>query len=156
MAELKLIAFDVDDLAVLSAHLQDALVRVGDLAWLPAERRFAAVGNRFDWADALKQGTSNASAPYLRRQAGLRFERVRGAQLLGIDVRRKDAILSLLAIAFEPSEPPAGFVTLRFADGAGIRLQVECIEAELKDLGPVWRAASMPKHEEGGPLPQNK
>ena len=155
MAELKLIAFDADDLAVISAHLQDALVRVGDLAWLPAERRFAAVGNRFDWADALKGG-GNASASYLRRQAGLRFERVRGARLLGIDVRRKDAILSLLAIGFEPSEPPAGHVFLRFADGAAIRLEVECIEAELKDLGPVWRAASMPKHDEGDPLPHDK
>ena len=155
MAELKLIAFDADDLAVISAHLQDALVRVGDLAWLPAERRFAAVGNRFDWADALKGG-GNASASYLRRQAGLRFERVRGAQLLGIDVRRKDALLSLLAIGFEASEPPAGRVILRFADGAAIRLEVECIEAELKDLGPVWHAASMPKHDEGDPLPHDK
>jgi hypothetical protein len=154
MAELKLIAFDVDDLAVISAHLQDALVKVGDLAWLPAERRFAAVGNRFDWADALKGG-GNSSASYLRRQAGLRFERVRGAQLLGIDVRRKDAILSLLAVGFEPSEPPAGHVILRFADGAAIRLEVECIEAELKDLGPVWRATSMPKHDEGDPLAQD-
>ena len=125
--------------------------------WLSrgAERRFAAVGNRFDWADALKGG-GNASASYLRRQAGLRFERVRGARLLGIDVRRKDAILSLLAIGFEPSEPPAGHVILRFADGAAIRLEVECIEAELKDLGPVWRAASMPKHGEGDPLAQDK
>ena len=155
MAELKLIAFDADDLAVISAHLQDALVRVGDLAWLPAERRFAAVGSRFDWADALKVG-GNSSASYLRRQAGLRFERVRGARLLGIDVRRKDAILSLLAIGFEPSEPPAGHVFLRFADGAAIRLEVECIEAELKDLGPVWRAASMPKHDEGDPFAQDK
>ena len=156
MAELKLIAFDADDLAVISAHLQDALLRVGDLAWLPAERRFAAVGNRFDWADALKGGMNYSSASYLRRQAGLRFERVRGAQLLGIDVRRKDALLSLLAIGFEASEPPAGHVILRFADGAAIRLEVECIEAELKDLGPVWRAASMPKHGEGDPLAQDK
>jgi Protein of unknown function (DUF2948) len=149
MPELKLIAFDADDLAVISAHMQDALLRVGDLAWLPGERRFAAVGNRFDWVEAMKEGTSNPSTTYLRRQVGLRFERVGGAQLLGIDVQRREAVLSLLTISFEPSEPPAGHIILRFAEGGAIRLQVECIEAELKDLGPVWRAASMPKHDEG-------
>ena len=136
--------------------MQDALLRVGDLAWLPGERRFAAVGSRFDWVEAMKEGTSNPSTTYLRRQVGLRFERVKGAQLLGIDVQRKEAILGLLAIGFEPSEPPAGHIILRFAKGAAIRLQVECIEAELKDLGPVWRAASMPKHDEGDPIAQDK
>ena len=55
-------------------------------------------------------------------------------------------MLSLLAISYEPGEAPAGSVTLHFADGGAIRLHVECIEAELKDLGPVWRVASMPKH----------
>ena len=55
-------------------------------------------------------------------------------------------MVSLLAISFEPSEAPEGNVTLHFADGGAIRLHVECIEAELKDLGPVWRVESMPKH----------
>ena len=145
MAELKLIAFDVDDLAVLSAHLQDAVLKVGDIAYLPRERRFAAIGNRFDWADALKGGNSG-SQEYIRRRSALRFERVLGAQLQGIDTERKDAVLSLLAISFEPSEAPEGNITLHFADGGAIRLQVECIEAELKDLGPVWRVETMPKH----------
>jgi len=144
MAELKLIALDADDLAVISAHLQDALFRVGDLAWLPAQRRFAAVGNRFDWAEALK---GEAQVAYVRRRAGLRFERVLAAQLTGIDLAHKEKVLSLLAVAFEPSEPPAGSLILRFADGAGIRLQVECIEAELKDLGPAWQTQSIPQHE---------
>jgi hypothetical protein len=89
----------------------------------------------------------------VRRRTGLRFERVTAAQLSGIDVKRKDAILSLLAISFEPGEAPAGAITLRFAEGGAIRLLVECIEAELKDLGPVWRAASMPSHDDGDPPP---
>ena len=75
---------------------------------------------------------------------------------MGIDLRRKDAILSLLAVSFESSDPPAGSIILRFADSAAIRLDVECIEAELKDLGPVWRAASMPKHTDANPLPQDE
>jgi hypothetical protein len=145
MAELKLIAFDADDLAVMSAHLQDAVLKVGDIAYLPRERRFAAIGNRFDWADALR-GADNGSQEYMRRRAALRFERVLGAQLLGIDLGRTDAVLCLLAISYEPGEAPEGSVTLHFADGGAIRLHVECIEAELKDLGPVWRVATMPKH----------
>ena len=145
MAELKLIAFDADDLAVISANLQDAVLKVGDIAYLPRESRFAAIGNRFDWADALK-GDNSGSQEYIRRRAALRFERVLGAQLLGIDLGRKDAVLSLLAISYEPGEAPEGKVTLHFADGGAIRLHVECIEAELKDLGPVWRVETMPKH----------
>jgi hypothetical protein len=157
MPELKLLAFDADDLAVISANLQDALLRVGDLAWMPAERRFVAVSNRFDWVEALhdvEQG--KPAATYVRRRSGLRFERVLGAQISGIDLKRKGAILSLLAVSFEPAEPPAGKVILRFADGGAIRLEVECIEAELKDLGPVWRAASMPKHNDTDPMEQEK
>jgi hypothetical protein len=145
MPELKLIAFDADDLAVMSAHLQDALLKIGDIAYLPREQRFAAIGNRFDWADAITS-SENGSQEYLRRRAALRFERVLGARLQGIDLAKKDTVVSLLAISYEPSEAPAGNVTLHFADGGAIRLQVECIEAELKDLGSVWRVASMPKH----------
>jgi hypothetical protein len=153
MAELKLIAFDADDLAVISAHLQDAVLKVADIAFLPRERRFAAVGNRFDWADALTDGKVK-TRDYVRRQMALRFERVLGAKLQGIDPKKKNAVLSLLAIAFEPGkapEDPSGHVTLNFADGAAIRLQVECIEAELKDLGPAWRAKAMPQHPNDDP-----
>jgi hypothetical protein len=150
MAELKLIALDADDLAVISAHLQDALLKVGDLAWLPSQRRFACVGNRFDWADALQDGPGKSKS-YVRRRSGLRFERVLAAQISGIDLNAKGNVLCLLAIGFEAANAPAGSITLRFADGAGIRLEVECIEAELKDLGPVWHAASMPKHDENDP-----
>jgi Protein of unknown function (DUF2948) len=147
MAELKLIAFDADDLAVLSAQVQDAVLRVGDIAYLPRERRFAAIANRFDWVDALAgSNSSKQKQEYTRRRAALRFERVLGAQVHGIDLARTDSVISLLALSYEPGEAPEGRVTLHFADGAAIRLHVECIEAELKDLGPVWRATSMPKH----------
>jgi hypothetical protein len=155
MPELKLIAFDAEDLAVISAHLQDAVVKVGDLAYLPRERRFAAVGNRFDWADAMVDGKGKPE--YVRRHTALRFERVLGAQLRGIDPGKKGTILALLAIGFEPAdvpEGPGGYVTLSFAEGAAVRLKVECIEAELKDLGPAWRAKSMPQHPEDDPASQ--
>jgi len=148
MPELKLIALDADDLAVISAHLQDAVIKVGDIAYLPKERRLAALGNRFDWADALKDAATGKTS-YARRRTALRFERVLSAKLQGIDLANKGAVLSLLAIGFEKGadpESPEGHVTLQFADGGAIRLHVECIEAELQDLGPVWRARSRPRH----------
>jgi hypothetical protein len=150
MPELKLIALDADDLKVISAHLQDAVLKVGDIAYLPRERRYAAIGNRFDWTEALA-GPNGGADTYTRRRAALRFERVLGAKVQGIDLARKDAVLELLAIAFEPGEAPQGHVMLHFAGGGAIRLEVECIEAELKDLGPVWSAASMPRHPDEGP-----
>jgi hypothetical protein len=141
MSELKLIALDAEDLSVLSANLQDAVLRIADIAYLPREKRFAGIANRFDWA-AAEQGRGT----YARRRSAVRFERVLGAQLHGIDLASKDTVLALLAISFEPTEAPAGHVTLHFAEGAAIRLHVECIEAELKDLGPVWQAKSKPHH----------
>jgi hypothetical protein len=143
MSDLKLIALDAADLSVVSAHLQDAVLRAADIAYLPGEKRFAAVVQRFDWFDAIAAGES---ARFSRRQTAVRIERVTGAQVQGIDLAQKDRVLSLLALCFEPGEPPEGHITLRFADGAAIRLQVECIEVEMKDLGPAWQAKAKPKH----------
>lgn len=148
MTDLKLIALDAEDLAILSAHLQDAVLNMADMTYLPREHRFAAVLNRFDWAAALPAGRRKPRR--LRRRTALRFERVNAARLLGIDVKARDRVLSLLAIQFEASTFPAGAVTLHFAGGAAIRLEVECIEAELRDLGAVWSARSIPDHGKGG------
>ena len=144
MTDLKLIALDAEDLSVLSAHLQDAVLKVGDMAYLAADRRFAAVANRFDWYANLSQ--KGARRRPLRRRAALRFERVQSAKLMGIDTAVRDRVLSLLAIQFEPALAPAGLVTLHFAGGAAIRLEVECIEAELRDLGASWATRSTPDH----------
>ena len=142
MADLKLVALDAEDLSVISAHLQDAVVKVADVAYLPREKRFAAVLNRFDWADAVQDGSKS----FARRRTALRFERVLSAQVQGIDLKNKSLVLDLLAIGFEPREAPAGDVTLVFADNGAIRLHVECIEGEMKDLGAAWQAKSKPQH----------
>ncbi|HEY7549151.1 MAG TPA: DUF2948 family protein [Hyphomicrobiaceae bacterium] len=147
MPDLKLIALDAEDLAIISAHLQDAVLKVGDLAFLPREKRFAAIANRFDWLDALENEAVHEKR-YARRRAALRFERVLGAQVQGLDLMNKGAVTELLAVSFEPGEAPAGHVTLQFADGGAVRLNVECIEAELRDLGPAWEARSRPRHPE--------
>lgn len=142
MKPLKLIALDEEDLAVVSSHLQDAVVRVGDMVYQPSKKRFAAVLNRFDWETA--QGSSGKD--YKRRRTALRFDRVFGAKLRNIRPSAEERVLSLLAVHFEPDEAPAGKVTLTFSGDASIQLKVECIEAELKDLGPAWTTRSKPEH----------
>jgi hypothetical protein len=142
MKSLKLIALDPEDLKVLSCHLQDAVIRVGDMAYLKDEMRFAAIANRFDW----EQAAQIDDATYRRRRSGLRFERVRAAKVYGIDLKQKGTVLELLAMTFEPAEEPSGVLTLLFAGGGAIRLEVECIEAELRDLGAAWRTRLKPEH----------
>lgn len=149
MADLKLLAFDADDLAVVSAHLQDAVLQVADMAYQPSERRFVAIANRFDWAAAT--GADGDKPAMERRRTALRFERVLGAGLQGIDLKAKRQVLSLLAVQFEENDAPGGFVTLIFAGGGAIRLSVECIEAELRDLGAAWAARGQPAHPDKDP-----
>jgi hypothetical protein len=155
MPDLKLIALDAEDLGVISAHLQDAVLRVGDMVYLPNEKRFVALANRFDWAKAKtppSKSRKTSSDSLERRRAGLRFERVNGAKVQGFDFKDKKTALALLAVTFEPAlsqnETPEGDVTLTFSGGAAIRLSVECIEAELKDLGAAWTAKRSPEHPE--------
>jgi hypothetical protein len=142
MQDLKLIALDPEDLKVLSCHLQDAVIRVGDMAYLKDDMRFAAIANRFDWEQAARIN----DATYRRRRSGLRFERVKTAKVQGIDLKHKDTVLELLALTFEPGEEPSGVLTLLFSGGGAIRLEVECIEAELRDLGAQWRTRVKPEH----------
>ena len=149
MELLKLLALDEDDLQVMSAHLQDAVLRIGDIAYVPSEKRFAMVANRFDWESA-SDGTSRKKKGFQRRRSAMRFDRVLGAQLQGIDLKAKNAVLELLAIQFEETDKPEGHVTLVFAGGGAIRLHVECIEAEMRDMGPVWETKLKPEHEDDG------
>jgi hypothetical protein len=141
---LRLIALDADDLAVLSAHAQDAVMKVGDMHWLPREKHFVAAMNRFAW-EAIRGGRVRRRN-YQRRRAALHFARVLGIRSSGIDRAAADTVLSLLALRFEEAEPPSGEVVLEFSGGAAIRLKVECLEAQLSDLGPAWSTAHAPRH----------
>lgn len=145
MSDLKLIAFDAEDLAIIAANLQDAVLRMEDMAFLKAERRFALVVNRFDWNHAVKKPAS-ASERFVRRRAGGRIERVTNAQVQGLDLTKKDQVLSLLTLTFEPGEAPQGAIILTFAGGGRVRLEVECIEVALTDLGAAWATSRKPEH----------
>jgi hypothetical protein len=137
---LRLVALDPEDLAVVSAHLQDALLRVGDMIYLPKERRFALQLRRFDWE-------AQSDTPQ-RRLTCMHFEHVTGVRVRGIEQANKDVVLNLLAISFEERDAPSGTATLIFAEGGAIQVDLECIEMQMKDLGPVWAAESRPTHEE--------
>lgn len=141
---LKLIALDDEDLPIISAHLQDAVLRVGDMSYLARENRFVAIVNRFDWHGAVRRGGS--SRRYERRRSALRIERVLAAKMQGIKLAPHDAVLSVLSIEFEASEAPAGFLTFLFSGGGAMRLEVECIEISLSDLGPAWSTRNKPEH----------
>lgn len=136
---LALVVMDADDLSILSANLQDAQIAVSDLVYLPAEKRFALVGRRFDWI--------KASAGLCERAAmGLHFERVLGVSRTGLVQNDSERVLNLLAIDFVVAEAPAGHVTLTFSGATAIRLEVECIEAQMRDLGPREACGEAPAH----------
>lgn len=152
MHDLKLLALDAEDLAIIAAHLQDAVLTAGDMAYLKGERRFALVANRFDWCEAAKADSKSGKGDgFVRRRTGVRIERVMDAKVLGLDPTKKDTALSLLTVTFEPKTEPGGFVTLHFSGGGAVRLEVECIEAALEDLGAAWTTRRKPSHVgEGG------
>ena len=125
---LKLLALDREGLAVISAHAQNTCVKLADMAWLPRQRRFLVAGMRYDWVGA-------KTGPAERVSSVLRFDRVLRVSQLGLSNRPKDETLNLLAVTFEKTDPPAGMIILAFADGALVRLEVECVEAELCDMG---------------------
>lgn len=139
-APLKLAALDAEDLAVLSAHLQDAVLKVGAMHYLPVEQRFAVTLNRFDWLETDMK-------PYRRRQSALVLDRVSGVRSQCIKRDAEDAILELLAIEFCQGDAPSGHIELIFAGGGAVRLEVECIEARLADLGPAWETGCQPAHD---------
>jgi len=136
---LKLVALDREGLGVISAHVQDSCLRRADMTWLPKQKRFLLSAMRFDWAGA-KEGRAE------RIGSVLRFDRVLKVSDLGLSGRDENAVLNLLAVTFEKTDPPSGMVLLAFADGAIVRLEVECLEAELRDIGPRRPAQECPGH----------
>ena len=145
MAGLKLRAADAEDLAVISAILQDALVTVGEMVYLPEESRFVLVANRFRWERQPGERPKDAE----RTLAGLCIDDVTGVRRRGFNPREEDRILSLLAIQPESPEQapdkPAALI-LEFAGGSSIRLEVRHLLCHLDDLGEPWPTRWRPKH----------
>ncbi|MGE3148718.1 MAG: DUF2948 family protein [Pseudorhodoplanes sp.] len=149
MSPLKLVALDRDDLEVVSTHLQDATVKVGEILWRPSEKRVVIGLDRFDWEAA--HSTMPVSQ---RRRTALRFERVLQCKCRNVMSQEKHKVLNLLGIEFFADDSPAGHVVLMFEGGSALRLDVECLEVELADLGPVWAAEAVPSPREDVAAPE--
>jgi hypothetical protein len=140
VAPLQLLAADGEDLKVISAALQDAVGAIGDIRFEKGPRRLTIAFNRFRWEAGGRRGG----------------ERVRAALQLGgvLDVKarklRRDApkaVVSLLAVGFEPGEEPGGTVVFSFAGGGELRATVECLDVVLADLSRPWPTPNRPAHD---------
>jgi hypothetical protein len=136
-APLRLLAQDAGDLEVISAAMQDAVTKVGDISFEPKAHRLTLAFNRYRW----EAGGGE------RIRSALQLGGVLGVQVRKIRRSAPDAVLELLAVTFEPGEAPGGVATFSFAGGGDIRATVECIEAVLADVSRPWPTPRKPAHE---------
>lgn len=134
---LRLLAQDAGDLEVISAALQDAVLKVGDIAYEAKARRLTLAINRYRWE----------AGDGARVRAGLQLGGVLNVQTRKIRRGAREAVLELLALTFTPGEAPGGTITFSFAGGGDLRASVECIEAVLADISEPWPTKRTPAHE---------
>jgi len=149
---LKLRADDPEDLQIIAAHLQDAIVPVSEMMFLPNAQRFILVANRFCWSAAADRpeapSTGDASfagghaSHFERVHCGVRFDGVRAARSRGFDRRARGTMLELLTIA-----AGEGTIDLVFAGGGDLRLEVKRIDCRMEDIGEAWPTHWRPRHE---------
>jgi hypothetical protein len=145
---LRLTALDAEDLEVISAQMQDATLLVGDITYLPRQKKLALVANRFCWESAASGDGGGGDKGHFRRcRCGLQVNRVFSVKYAKVRRDNPEGVLSLLAIMFHPDEdPPGGVIELTFSGGGALRAEVECIEAALDDLGVSWETPRKPAH----------
>lgn len=136
---LRLIARDLEDVPPLSAALQDAVGQIGDFQYEPKARRFTMALNRFRW-----EGSGGTRGQRVR--AALQAGGVLAAKSHRLKRGADDAVISLLAVTFEPGEAPGGALIFTFSGGGSLRLEVECVDIVLTDVSDPWRAAGRPDH----------
>jgi hypothetical protein len=149
MTALRLRAIDAMDLSVIAAHLQDAIAQVGDMAYQPQKRRFALLLNRFMWEDVEDDKRGGAKADdgqYRRVRSALHFDAVERVQSQNLKLGAKEAVAELLTLAFEAKGELSGVITLTFAGGGAIKLDVECLDAWLTDVSAPWPTPHRPGH----------
>ena len=142
---LRLRAEDRADLRIIAACLQDAVVKRDEMTYLPKQRRFAAVLNRFRWERETTQEKGARLSPQ-RVRTGLHFDGVFKVKTRNLDNIDKETVLSLLTVDCRSREDGSGEITLVFADDRDVRLEVECIDVHLTDITEPWRAKGRPDH----------
>ncbi|TCL00468.1 Protein of unknown function (DUF2948) [Shimia isoporae] len=144
---LNLGALDAEDLKVLSTLMQDAVFPANEMQWIPSERRFAVLLNRFRWEDLKAAETRKRAVE--RVQSLLVIENVLHVASQGVARGDADTILSLLSVGYTAGEDAEGVIELMLAGDGGIRLQVEALEVSLRDVTRPYSAPSKsaPKHD---------
>jgi Protein of unknown function (DUF2948) len=154
---LKLRARDAGDLETIAACVQDALVAQADIKYLPRERRFALMLNRFRWEAAPAAAGEPAPKPaengdaefaggeaeFERIHAVLVFDRVRAVKRKGLDKAATDGVLSLLTLRLD-----GRYLIIAFAGGGAIRLDIDQLVCQLEDVGESWPTVWRPGHSE--------
>lgn len=139
-APLALRAESAEDLGVIAALVQDAVLPITEISWEAKSRRLAFLINRFRWEDQAQ--AEAARRPFERVQSLLVISGVTGVASTGIDRHDRDMILSILDLGFEPGEDGAGQVIVTLAGDGAIAARVECLEVDLRDVTRPYRAVS--------------
>ena len=139
---LKLIAKNYEDLRVVSAHLQDSIVSVIEIAHLKKNKIFLMQMNRFMWED-VEKGVFRKNK---RIRTILKFENVMSVLSRNINQHKKDKFLDFLAIETNITPDKNYEMKIIFAGDAVIRVISEVIEVTLDDQGEAWDTKNKPKH----------
>ena len=145
-APLALALTDAEDVTVASSLLQDAVFTGADMRFDAKRREFGLLLNRFRWED--RAAAERAGRAYERVRCVLVFRDVRAVQSQGIDLRARDTVLSLLALGFEPGTDGTGRLVLTLAGDGAVALEVEALNADLRDVTRPYAAPSgrVPDH----------
>ena len=135
--ELKLKAFDEDDLVIISPICQDSIIKEHEYGYDKKSKRFAILMNRF----------CHESNDQQRIRTAIHFDYVENLKTRNINKDDKDETLVLLAIKFDEIKKPSGSITLEFSGNKAINLSVENIEVFLTDIGEPWLTAKKPNHD---------
>lgn len=135
-----LTAADAEDLQVISAMVQDAVLPITEMTWESGRRRFALLVNRFRWED--REAAERRGRAYERVQSLLVVDDVLKVATQGIDRGETETVLSILAITFEPGEDGTGRIVLVLAGDGAVALDVECLNVTLRDVTRPYKAPS--------------
>tara|TARA_Y100001970_G_C13919572_1_gene692735 strand:- start:142 stop:585 length:444 start_codon:yes stop_codon:yes gene_type:complete len=140
---LKLNAISVEDLRVISAHLQDSITQVKDIVHLKKNRIFLIQFNRFMWED-VEKGIFRKNK---RVQSILKFDNVLKVHSKNLNQKNKDRFLDFLAIESLLLSDKSYEIKLNFAGDILVKLNAEVIECFLEDLGEPWITKNKPKND---------
>jgi len=140
-------AFDTRDLEIVSSLVQDSILPANEIKWLPNSDNLALLINRFRWEDKdlkLSQGKIVE-----RVQSLLMISHVKSVASSGFSPKQKDKVLSILSVSFDGDDGGFGNVLIILSGHGGIRIGVDALEINLRDVTMPYIAPSgvSPSHD---------